>query len=132
MRRIMVIDDEINVVRALRRELVQAYPGNALAFDLFDDPRDALMWAREQSVDVAISDQRLPHMDGITLMKALREIQPSAVRLIVSGLSDPALVARARDEAHVLRYIVKPWSTQELLGAFREALGLRDRLLATG
>jgi len=128
----MVIDDEINVVRALRRELVQAYPGNALAFDLFDDPRDALLWAREHSVDVAISDQRLPHMDGIALMKALREIQPSAVRLMVSGLSDPALVARARDEAHVLRYIVKPWSAQELLGAFREALGLRDRLLATG
>ena len=126
MRKIMLIDDEINVLRALRRDLVRHYPADVLQLELFDDPRDALLWAAEHSFDVAIADYRMPHADGVSLLKSLRDIQPDTVRMIVSGTCDYSVLISAINEAHIFRFIAKPWNQTEIVDALRDALAYRD------
>ena len=128
MRRIMLIDDEIYVLRSLHRLLVRHFPGDAVRIELFDDPREALLWAGEHSFDLAISDYRMARMDVVTLLKQLRDIQPETVRMIVSGAADQAVLIDAINKAQIYRFIAKPWGNDELVAAVRDALRLHDGL----
>lgn len=128
MRRIMLIDDEIHVLRSLHRLLVRQFPADEVGIELFDDPREALLWAGGHSFDLAISDYRMARMDGVTLLQQLRDIQPETVRMIVSGTADRTVLIDAINKAQIYRFIAKPWDDDELVAAVRDALRLNDGL----
>lgn len=130
IRRILVVDDEPSIVRAVEREL------NTPPFDCYDyavegftDPHEALRRAREVSFDAVISDYRMPGMDGIEFLRQLAAIQPDCMRLVLSGQADMAALERLVNESRIYRFIPKPWSAMGLKAALAQALDYAAVLL---
>lgn len=124
--RILLLDDEDFILAALRRELMsRPYVGHdGLEIEAFASPVAALARALEPDgyFDVVIADNRMPEMSGIDFLKAFREIQPDAARIILSGHAEMKDMVRAINEAHIDFFIAKPWHEYELKSALWQAL----------
>ncbi len=125
MTRLLLLDDEENVVRALRRLLT----ARGYEVEYFTDPNAALARAEVTPFDLVISDYRMPQMDGVQFLTALREKQPDAGRLILSAYTDLTALLGAINEAQIYRFVSKPWNEAELLTVIEQALGHRALLL---
>ncbi|HET9049453.1 MAG TPA: response regulator [Chiayiivirga sp.] len=131
--KIMVVDDEPNILQAIRRSLGSKISDGNEVFDveleLFDSPVLALARAQDYKFDLVLSDYRMPEMDGVAFLKAFREAQPGAARLILSGYADLNGVIAAINEAGIFRFISKPWQEYELRAALCHALVFQRLLL---
>lgn len=73
----------------------------------------------------------MPKMNGVKMLTEMRTLQPSAMRMILSGYADmPALIA-AINEAKIHCFLGKPWDDGELRAAVVHALALHERLRAS-
>jgi DNA-binding NtrC family response regulator len=124
MNRIMLIDDEENILRALRRVLT----GKDREIEDFTDPVEALRRARVATFDLFVSDFRMPGMTGAQLLTEIRQLQPEAMRIILSGYADLESVLAAINEAQIYRFICKPWQDHDLKMAVVQALEHRAML----
>lgn len=129
--KLLLVDDEPNVLRALERQLraVARNPQPGYRVELHSSPAAALNRAGETAFDLVVSDYRMPEMDGIAFLRAFRVIQPNAARLILSGQTDLRGLIGAINEAGVMRFIAKPWDEAELVFAIENALMERQLLL---
>jgi DNA-binding NtrC family response regulator len=136
MSRILIVDDEDGILKSLRR-LLAATPCTAggktyaLKIDTFDDPHAALEHAFGIRYDLVMSDYRMPGMDGVAFLKAFREIQPEAARLILSGYADLNGLIAAINEAGILRFIAKPWNDYELVTTIAQSLAYQELQIET-
>lgn len=135
MYRVMLVDDEQNILNALRR-LFSSFSasaeeaGSRFQVETFVSPAEALKRAEEgEAFDLVISDYRMPEMDGVAFLKAFRAIQPHAERLILSGYADLEALTGAINQAQIFRFIAKPWRDVELKSAIAQALAHHDLLL---
>lgn len=134
MSRIMILDDEDSILKALKR-LLRIAPcaiGNksfTLEVESFLSPLEALDRARHEPFDLFLSDYRMAEMDGVEFLKAVKEIQPDAARLILSGYADLNALVRAVNEVGIDRFIGKPWNDYDLLSAIAQSLAHRDLIL---
>lgn len=134
MYRIILVDDEQNILNALGRLFAspsfQDRENSKFQVETFASPRQALQRAGEGVIfDLVISDYRMPEMDGVAFLKAFKDIQPNAERLILSGYADLEALVGAINEAQIFRFIAKPWHDDELKSAVAQALAHRDLLL---
>jgi len=134
MSRILIVDDEEGILKSLRRllSMTPCVAGDKvykLTVDIFSTPADALERARYTAYDLVLSDYRMPGMDGVQFLKAFRELQPDAARLILSGYADLNGLIGAINEAGISRFLSKPWNDYELVAAIGQALALRDLTL---
>ena len=121
MKRLLIVDDEEPVLHALRR-LLQRHFKTQLGVELCTDPLYALQRLHEARFDVIISDYRMPSLDGVTLLVRARELDPRAVRMMLSAAADFGTVLDAVNRAEVFRYIPKPWHEPQLLADLHAAL----------
>ena len=134
MYRIMLVDDEENILKALRRVLVATpcvYDGveYPIRVETYTSPDEALAYARHNTVDLVLSDYRMPGKDGVRFLKEFREIQPNAARLILSGYADLNALMGAINEAQIYRFLNKPWNDYELVSSIAQALAYRNLML---
>ena len=134
MSRILIVDDEELILKALKRvlSLTPCRAGEKtykLTVDVLSSPKLALEKASCTAYDLVISDYRMPVMDGVQFLKALRQIQPDAARMILSGYADLNGLIAAINEAGISRFISKPWNDYELVSAIGQALALREATL---
>ncbi|MES2127960.1 MAG: response regulator [Pseudomonadota bacterium] len=129
MRRIMLVDDEVNVLNALVRALRQHLTIEDLRIETFTDPFKALERICECNFDIVISDYRMPQMTGVEFLHALKDVAPATVRMILSASTEFETVTSAISEAQVFRYIPKPWQIGELQENIRLALDYRDQVV---
>ena len=134
MSRILIVDDDESILKSLRRllSMTPCTTGEVrftLEIDLFSSPQEALEKARHTAYDLVLSDYRMPFMNGVQFLKAFREIQPDAARLILSGYSDLNGLIGAINEAGISRFISKPWNDYELVSAIAQILALRELTL---
>lgn len=128
--RIMLVDDEDSILKSLER-LLRATPciynGEVfpLQIETFNSAKAALERARHTAFDLFLSDYRMPEMNGVDFLKATIAIQPDAARLILSGYADLNGIISAINEAHIYRFLSKPWNDYELVSAIAQALGYR-------
>lgn len=132
--RILLVDDEPSILNALKRVLRQGtleglWPD--LRIESFADPAAALARACECSFSLAISDYRMPGLNGVELLSALREQQPECVRVILSGQADHHGLLDAINKAQIARFFAKPWNERELLYAVRQLLREYDARVET-
>lgn len=134
MSRVMIVDDEPAILHALKR-LLRAVPcayGDTvypLDVEIFDSPVQAIERARHTPFDLVMTDFRMPAMDGVSLLREIRAIQPDAARLIVSGYADLNVLVKAINEVEIYRFIAKPWNDYELVSAIAQALHNRELLI---
>ena len=114
---LLIVDDEIMVIRAIMRVLDQSI------FNIYYtiDPNKALDIIEKNLLDVIVSDQRMPNMTGLELLKRAKEIQPSAIRILMSGYSDIEIVIAAINEGRIYQYITKPWDNDKLISVIVNA-----------
>lgn len=125
--RILIVDDEPAVLAALKRALRRHF-GARLVVDAFTDALEALEFCRWVEVDVAISDLRMPGIDGLAFLTLLSAVQPHAARIVLAGAADLAAAQRSGDEAGAFRCLGKPWSPTQL--AEQVGAALRERAAA--
>ena len=134
MSRILIVDDDESILKALRRLLtvtpcVIGEQSFKLTVEVFSTPLDALEKAKHTAYDLVLSDYRMPVMNGVQFLKAFRNIQPEAARLILSGYADLNGLIAAINEAGISRFISKPWNDYELISAIGQALAVRELTL---
>ena len=109
--RILCVDDERNVLRALERIFLD------------DDYEIVLAGSGEEGLEimeesgafqVVISDYRMPVMNGVEFLKAVYERWPETVRIVLSGYADAGAIVAAINEGHIYKFIPKPWNDDEL------------------
>jgi two-component system probable response regulator PhcQ len=131
MARILLVDDEPNVLRALKRVLRRpGQPALALeAIEICESPCLALELLHSHVFDLILSDYRMPEMDGVAFLSASRQLQPDAARLIMSAQVDLQGMIGAINQGGIQRFIMKPWDDLDLRVALAEAIEYRAMLL---
>jgi DNA-binding NtrC family response regulator len=105
---ICIVDDDLENAHTLSRALA----GHRRT--VFTDPDEALAHVSRNRVDVLIADQRMPGMTGIELICKTKQVAPDVISVIVSGFADQGDLISAVNSNLVFRYILKPFSHQEL------------------
>jgi len=110
-RKLLLVDDEVGILRALRRLFRKA------GYEIFiaESAEEALTLLRENEIPVILTDFRMPGADGGTLLARATEIDPACVGMILSGFAELKQVIGAFNSGVVHRFISKPWSDTELL-----------------
>ncbi len=121
MQRMLLLDDEPNVLTALKRALRLGF-GPELRVEATSDPHIALARLAEVAFDLVVSDYRMPLMDGLTFLKRVRAAHPGVVRVMLSASSEIDTVMNAVNDAEVFRFLAKPWQQEALIAQVREAL----------
>lgn len=116
--RIIIIDDEKNILNAIRRLLHKS----EYELHVFDDPKDAISKFSEINPAVIVSDQRMPGISGAKVMEQARLLCPEAIRLILTGYTDIETVIDAINTGNVARFITKPWDDEELKNEINNAV----------
>ncbi len=127
MRNFLVVDDEVSVLHALQRTLRQAAFDEQWRIEVFTEPQRALARAHEIAFDLVISDYRMPNMNGVEFLSAFKEIQPDAVRMMLSASTEFETLMNVINQAEVFRFIAKPWHAGDLLESIELALVRYDQ-----
>jgi response regulator RpfG family c-di-GMP phosphodiesterase len=115
--RVMVVDDDDLILRALSRILTSS------GFEprCYRDPRAALAAIEADAPVVVISDYMMPELDGVSFLKQVRARFPAAVRVLCTAAEDFKIALQAVNSGEVFRIISKPWHQQELLATVAQA-----------
>ena len=104
-----VDDEEINLIN-FREALSDKFE----IFTALSGEEAMTVLEKEKELALVVSDQRMPGMKGVDLLAKARELAPNAERIIITGYTDPQDIIAAINEGHVYRYILKPWTEDDL------------------
>lgn len=132
--RVLFVDDEPRVLTTMRILFRSHYE-----VFLAESGAKALELLKTQPVDVIVSDQRMPGMTGIELLRAARDLNPNAMRILLTGYSDLNAIIGSINEGEIFRFVSKPWSNEELsttvsraVAAARASVKADEALAASG
>ncbi|HUL41926.1 MAG TPA: protein kinase [Burkholderiales bacterium] len=123
---LLVIDDEERILTALKSLFRTRYHVFATT-----DGNKALDFLGKHQMHVIVSDQRMPVMQGVELLRRSREISPRSVRILLTGYSDLAAIVGSINDGEVYRFISKPWDNSELQRIIAEAATIALELADT-
>lgn len=109
---IMIVDDEEMVISSIKAFLQLETDYHVQGFT---DPEEASRFAEKQRVDVAVSDYLMPKMNGIQLLGRIKEKQPEASRVLLTGHADKQSAIQAINQVALFQYLEKPWDNAQLL-----------------
>jgi DNA-binding NtrC family response regulator len=114
---VLVVDDEEDNLDAFRFAFRKSFSlhyaiGGQAALDMLDrlDPA------------VIVTDQRMPGMSGIELLKLAKERRPDTIGILLTAYTDLPVLIDALNSGAVERYVQKPWDSKELSVILRQAI----------
>jgi serine/threonine-protein kinase len=124
--RILFVDDEERILTALRSIF-------RINYHVFTSTNgaEALGLVKKFQPHVVVSDQRMPEMTGVELLRQVKEEAPSTVRLLLTGYSDLAAIVGSINEGEVFRFVSKPWDNQDIQNTIGEAAAIALELAET-
>ncbi|MBL8428858.1 MAG: EAL domain-containing protein [Dechloromonas sp.] len=116
-RTLLVVDDEQNILNALTRLLRRE------AFNILTakSPAEAFELLAKHSVQVILSDQRMPDMSGTEFFARVRQLYPDTIRIVLTGYTDLESVTGAINRGAIYKFLTKPWDDDTLREQIREA-----------
>jgi CheY-like chemotaxis protein len=116
--RILIVDDEEAILETMTFTFMDSYEVLTTP-----DPRKALeLLADNAPVAVVITDQRMPEMTGVELLKQVYKKYPDTVRIMLTGFADTEATIKAINDGHVYAYVNKPWEPDELKTVVRRGV----------
>lgn len=116
-RTLLLVDDEENILRALKRLLRR----DGYTILTANSGSQGLELLQSNEVGVIISDQRMPEMCGVEFLSQVKEKYPNNVRLVLSGYTDLNSVTDAINEGAIFKFLTKPWDDDLLRTNVRQA-----------
>ncbi|NYT44158.1 EAL domain-containing protein [Alcaligenaceae bacterium] len=124
---LLLLDDEENILRALKRLLRR----DGYRILTATTPQQAFSLLAKNNIQVLVSDQRMPTMTGTEFFSRVKEIYPETVRLLLSGYTDLKTVTDAINHGTIYKFLTKPWDGEELRAeialAFKNAEAIAAR-----
>jgi len=117
--KILCVDDERNVLRALQRVFFDADYEIMTALSAAEGMQ---ILEAEGQIQLVISDYRMPGTTGVDFLREVCRLYPETIRIVLSGYADTASVVAAINEGQVYRFIPKPWQDDELKTIVEQAL----------
>src|SRR5690554_1699316 len=118
---LLLLDDEENILRALKRLLRR----DGYRILTATTPQEAFSLLAKNNIQVLVSDQRMPTMTGTEFFSRVKEIYPETVRLVLSGYTDLKTVTDAINHGAIYKFLTKPWDDEglraEIALAFKNA-----------
>lgn len=108
--KILCVDDEQNVLNALRRLFLD---DDYVILTANSGPDGPALQETEQA-QVIISDYRMPSMNGVEFLREVNKKWPDTVRIVLSGYADTSAIVSAINEGQIYKFIPKPWNDDEL------------------
>jgi serine/threonine-protein kinase len=121
--RVLFVDDEqrvVNLLRTMFRSDCEVFTATS--------GKDALEIVAAESIDVIVSDQRMPEMLGIELLSHVSKRSPATMRILLTGYSDLTAIIGSVNEGEVFRFVNKPWDHDELKSIVAEAARIAKSL----
>jgi putative nucleotidyltransferase with HDIG domain len=115
---LLLVDDEASVLSSLKRLF------RPCGYRIFTAERGAagLEIMQRETVDLVISDMRMPEMDGAQFLQKVNEQWPDTVRILLTGYAEIGATIDAINKGHIYRYISKPWEDNDIVLAIKQAL----------
>lgn len=108
--KILCVDDEPNVLNALRRLFMDE------EYEILTAPsaQDGISTLEKEEIQLVISDYRMPSMNGVEFLREVYRRWPNTVRIVLSGYADASAIVGAINDGHIYKFIPKPWNDDEL------------------
>jgi PAS domain S-box-containing protein len=120
--RILIVDDDRALLDALPKALHLRM--NGIEIDTSETAADALERIREVDYDAIVSDIKMPGMDGLALLREIREARPSTPTLMITGHGERDLAVQAlRGGAY--DFVQKPIDRDYFVASLERAIQLR-------
>lgn len=107
--KILFVDDEPHILNALRRGLVYE------EYECFfaENGEAALKILEQQKICIIVTDMRMPEMDGLALLKIVKEKYPDIIKIVLSGYTQLPQILATINQVDVFKFITKPWKMEE-------------------
>lgn len=123
MASVLLIDDEPKILSGLRLLLKPHFRVITTT-----EPEEVFRVLQSETVEVLVSDQRMPSMAGIEVLRRAKAMSPQTVRVLLTGYADLNAVIDAVNEGEVYRYLQKPWDNHLLVQQIIEASNTSKQL----
>jgi DNA-binding response OmpR family regulator len=121
MKRVLIVDDAIDLGRLFQDALKTAHPG--MPITVVPSAEEALLESFRLTIDLLVTDVRLPGMTGMDLVRKIRVRQPHVKVLMITGLTVDSKMQKQLDEINVDVFRRKPLGITEFLQIADELLG---------
>ena len=123
---ILFVDDEANILTALKRELYGWAKERSLVLKTAPSAAIALNIIESSAAEIAVivSDLKMPEMLGSDFLLEVKNRWPEIITVLLTGFSEPQEVMKAV-KAGIFSYILKPWEQEYLKGELDKALEMR-------
>ncbi|HPG31923.1 MAG TPA: response regulator, partial [bacterium] len=108
--KVLFVDDEINILNALQREIQDCGFNSFFA----SSAKEALDMLQSNDISLVVTDLHMPSVNGIELLKQIRNDYPEIIRIVLTGYADKDMVIDAINQGQVFYYIMKPCDLDEL------------------
>lgn len=115
-RRVLIVDDEVENLDVLEALLADDYEVLRA-----DGAGGALRILAESPVDVIVTDQRMPGLTGVQLLEKAEALQPDVAGIVLTAYTDSPAILSAINQAHVFRFLTKPFDPESILQSLVEA-----------
>ncbi|TAN66745.1 MAG: response regulator [Methylobacter sp.] len=109
MHTLLLVDDDPDVLATLTRSFRKGYKTLSA-----NGGEAGIAFLDEQPVDLIICDQRMPNISGDQVLSHALQVQPEAIRILLTGYADVEALLACVNDAHIYKYVTKPWDPAEL------------------
>ncbi len=114
---LLLLDDEENILRALTRVLRR----DGYRIITASRAQDAFALLAKHNVQVILSDQRMPEMNGTEFFSRVKSLHPETIRIVLSGYTDLKSVTDAINQGAIYKFLTKPWDDEHLRSTIAQA-----------
>ncbi|MBI5848953.1 MAG: response regulator [Nitrospirae bacterium] len=120
--KLLIVDDEANVISSLKRAFINE------EFEVFSaiSGLAGLELLAKEPVQVIISDEKMPGMSGAEFLSEAKRLYPHTIRFMLTGQASIEAAMKAINEGEIYRFFTKPWDDLQLIFAIRSAFERSD------
>ena len=119
--RIIIVDDDENIRKTMKTILED----EGYAVDLAATGNEAIEMTQKTAYNIALLDIRLPDMEGVELLKLIKDNVPRTRKIMVTGYPSTQNAISALNK-NADAYLVKPVDVEKLLNMVKEQLQLQE------